>query len=130
MRRLVAMLVVAVAAIFLSAPAYAHDHERADLDEWFKALKNSQGTPCCDDTEAKHVANVDWQAACEKGTGECHYQVFLVKRWWNVPDDAVLKSPNLDGKTLVWPLYYWIDGKPENGISSVFIRCFMPGAGG
>jgi hypothetical protein len=122
--------------VLLCAPAFAHDHKRPDLTEWFKEQKNNQGTPCCDGTEAKHIADVEWQSACsfevEKGETirTCRYQVYLEKSWWDVPDESVVKSPNLDGEALVWPIFYWKDGKPENGISSVSIRCFMPGAGG
>jgi hypothetical protein len=44
--------------------------------------------------------------------------VFLRGEWVDVPDDTVIKQPNLAGRTMVWPHY--IDGRP-------FIRCFMPG---
>jgi hypothetical protein len=108
--------------------AQAHDHKRPDLNSWYAEQKNDNGVPCCDGSEATRIANVDWQSAC-KGN-ECRYQVFIGGQWWDVPDWAVVKSPNMDGETLVWPIYYWRDGKPENGLSSVFIRCFMPGAGG
>ena len=108
--------------------AFGHDHKRPNLDQWYTAQHNSNGVPCCDGSEATRIANVDWQSACVEG--ECHYQVFIDNRWWDVPDWAVVKGPNMDGEPLVWPIYYWRDGKPENGLSSVFIRCFMPGAGG
>lgn len=108
--------------------AQAHDHKRPDLSQWFAEQKNGNGVSCCDGQEATRLANVDWQSACVDG--ECHYQVFIDKQWWDVPEWAVVKGPNMDGETLVWPIYYWKDGKPENGLSSVFIRCFMPGAGG
>lgn len=130
------MLVVATATMLLPAPARTHDHKRPDLDKWFAGLLNHAGNRCCDDTEAKHIANVDWQSACsfEVQDGQtqrkCHYQVFIADRWWDVPERAVVEGPNLDGETLVWPTYYWIDGKPENGLSSISIQCFMPGAGG
>jgi hypothetical protein len=110
------------------AYAFAHDHARPDLNAWYESLSNGNGTPCCDSTEATRIQDVDWQSSCKDA--KCHYQVFIAKQWWDVPDWAIVNAPNQSGATLVWPIYYWNDGKPENGLSSVFIRCFMPGAGG
>lgn len=101
-----------------------HDQARPDLDIWYRNLFSQHG-PCCDGTDAKHVADVDWDSTC--ADGKCHYRVFLYDRWWDVSDDAVVFGPNLSGSPLVWPV-------PTRGLDgavvSVFIRCFMPGAGG
>jgi hypothetical protein len=127
---------LAIMIAFSSAPARAHDNHRPDLNEWYAGLVNHAGNRCCDGTEAKHVADVDWQSACSfevkdgQTARKCRYQVFIANRWWDVPDAAVIDSPNLDGRPLVWPTYYWIDGNPEHGLSSVSIQCFLPGAGG
>jgi len=48
---------------------------------------------------------VDWQTVCEAGPGECHYQVRLEGKWWDVPPTAVVQSGNRVGPTLVWPVY-------------------------
>ena len=117
-----------VLALGLGLTLFAHDHSRPQLNDWYAAQQNGNGISCCDGQEATRIANVDWQSACNQDG--CHYQVFIEKQWWDVPEWAVVQGPNLDGETLVWPIYYWKDGKPENGLSSVFIRCFLPGAGG
>jgi hypothetical protein len=135
------LLVFGFALIFFGLLVYAfaaqaHDHKRPDLNKWFETRTNVQGNRCCDGSEAKLLANVDWQSACsfevQEGKTErvCHYQVFIAGRWWDVPNTALVTGPNLDGETLVWPTYYWIDGIPDHGISSISIQCFMPGAGG
>jgi hypothetical protein len=67
---------------------------------------------------------VDWQTVCEAGTGECHYQVRLEGKWWDVPPTAVVQSGNRVGPALVWPVYYGDHHK-----IAVLIRCFLPGAG-
>ncbi len=121
------LTVLALLGLLMSF-ASAHEHGHPDLNSWYKDLQNGNGVPCCDTSEATKIQDVDWQSACKDN--ECHYQVFIDKQWWDVPDWAVVKGPNRNGMTLVWPIYYWKDGKPENGLSSVFIRCFMPGAGG
>lgn len=101
--------------------ALAHDHNHPELSEWYAHL-NGRG-PCCDGSEAemKHVADENWR------TVDGHYQVLINQYmdgsgkdvWVDVPDDAVIKEPNKDGRTLVWPI--WGD-HPQ-------VRCFLPGAG-
>jgi hypothetical protein len=44
--------------------------------------------------------------------------VRLYGEWVDVPDDAVVKQPNLAGRTMVWT--YGMMGR-------TMIRCFMPG---
>jgi hypothetical protein len=64
------------------------------------------------------------QTVCEAGTGECHYQVRLEGKWWDVPPTAVVQSGNRVGPALAWPVYYGDHDK-----ITVLIRCFLPGAG-
>lgn len=100
-------------------PAYSHDHTRPELSEWYFGL-TGRG-PCCDgsETEMKHLSDVEWRAV------NGHYQVYINQfmdgsgenLWIDVPDDAVVKGPNRDGRTLVWPIW---------GIEPR-VRCFMPG---
>ena len=70
------------------------------------------------------IEDVDWQTVCEGRTGECHYQVRLEGKWWDVPPTAVVQSGNRVGPALVWPVYYGDHDK-----IAVLIRCFLPGAG-
>jgi hypothetical protein len=99
----------------------AHDRHHPELGDWFRSLANSQGMPCCDGSDATRIEDVDWQTICETDTGECHYQVRLEGKWWNVPPNAVVQSGNRVGPALVWPLYY--------RDQEIVIRCFLPGAG-
>jgi hypothetical protein len=108
----------------LALTVLVHDHARPDLDRWFRQQYSGKG-PCCDGAEANHVADVDWDSTCVDG--KCHFRVMLYNKWWTVDDSAVVEGPNLSGTALVW-------ASPTRGlegeVSSVFIRCFMPGAGG
>ena len=110
----------AVVFLCLLTPAFAHDHEHPELNEWMKTLQGKG--PCCDGSDAKHLTDVEWR------TKDGHYQVYINQYsddkgaflWVDVPDDAVVKGPNLDGRTLVWPIWGLIPT----------IRCFMPGPEG
>jgi len=94
-------------------PIRAHDHARPGLDSWYSGLKSGKG-PCCDGpgVDALHLADVDWESK------DGQYRVRIEGEWVDVPDDAVLKEANRDGRTLVWPT--WQDGRRA-------VRCFIPG---
>lgn len=106
----IATIGVVILLILFVGPARGHDHGRV-LSPWYQQLKSGKG-PCCDGSDYNHVADVDW-----KRDGG-HYQVRLEGQWVDVPDEAVLTGPNLDGRTLVWPTW-------SNGLRA--IRCFLPG---
>jgi hypothetical protein len=112
----------AFGTMVLVSAVWAHDQHHPELSAWFKSLANSHGTPCCDGSDATRIEDVDWQTVCEADTGECHYQVRLGGRWWDVPPTAVVESGNRVGPALVWPVYYGDHDK-------LLIRCFLPGAG-
>lgn len=121
------ILVVLALLALMVVRAHAHDHQRADLNGWFKGLYSHKGS-CCDGSDALHLRDVDWEVK------DKHYRVRIPKagsdmaraaagdkvetEWVDVPDDAVIEEPNRDGATLVWPIY---------GAMGVSIRCFMPG---
>lgn len=111
----VTLLVAIMFAVAAMWPASAHDHNRPELDSWYPTLKSGRG-PCCDGpgVDAKFLADKDWESR------DGHYRVRLDGKWIDVPDEAVLKEPNKDGRTLVWPMKY-MDG-------STHIRCFIPGS--
>jgi hypothetical protein len=95
--------------------AQARDDGRyanSPLKPWFEGLQSKSGGKCCANADGIALSDVDWD------TKDGHYRVFLRGEWVDVPDDTVIKQPNLAGRTMVWPQY--IDGRP-------FIRCFMPG---
>jgi hypothetical protein len=116
------------AAIFAPASlSYSHDHERPELNSWFKSLKSKSGAACCDDGEAEHAEAV-WDMA--RGG----YRVFLKNpsnpdeggKWFHVPGHAVVEQPNLNGVAMVW----WSPFCDINGTMTPVVRCFIPGAGG
>jgi hypothetical protein len=123
--------------LFLMLPAWAHDHDRPELNGWMRGL-HSKRTFCCDGTDATAMDKLDWRISSPTDTKKCrvtsvdhlsgdsHYCVWIGHDWWRVPDDVVIDEPNLDGRTLVWG--YATIGK--NGeIEDYFFRCFMPGPG-
>ena len=96
-------------------PVFAHDHNRPGLDQWYGTLQSKKWGPCCGgpSVDAKTLDGPDWE------TKNGHYRVKIDGVWYDVDDDAVLKQPNLDGRTLVWPVGGW---------GGITIRCFMPGS--
>jgi hypothetical protein len=109
------------------ALADGHDHHRPDLKAWFQSLKSESGVACCDDGEAEHV-----EAAWDMARGG--YKVFLKNpakpnesgKWFDVPDHAIVKQPNLNGVAMAW----WYPFYDVDGTMTPQVRCFIPGAGG
>ena len=102
--------------ILFGGLAHAHDPARPDLNKWFSDLTSGRGL-CCTNNDG--IFEPEWESKAG------HYRVKLKGEWVDVPDDAVIKGPNLDGRTVVWPMQvprsaYRKGGKPA-------IRCFMPG---
>jgi hypothetical protein len=89
------------------------------LHEWFEHLSSGKG-PCCSDADGTALSDVDWESK------DGHYRVRIDNRWWDVPDEAVIKEPNRAGRTMVWPVYY--NGYAAALHGHVEIRCFMPGS--
>lgn len=109
-------LVGALLLILMSA-AHARDDGRyanSKLKPWFDSLKSGRG-PCCSDADGTALSDPDWEMASGG------YRVRIEGEWHDVPDDALLTQPNMDGRAIVWPMYR--DGKQV-------IRCFIPGASG
>ena len=93
------------------------------LKSWFDSLRSGKG-PCCSDADGNVVKDADWEV--KNG----HYRVRLdvsqvadkvIMDWVDVPDEAVLRQPNLYGPTMVWPI---------KGYLGVSVRCFLPGTMG
>lgn len=103
---------------------WAHDKHFAvsdNMKQWFDTLRSKKG-PCCSDADGSVIKDTDWD------TADGHYRVFIEGKWLVVPDDAVIKEPNLYGPTMVWPIRSngQTYGYNVNG-AVVDIRCFMPG---
>jgi len=109
------LLVVAFSVFFLVLRANAHDPARPELDKWFEGLRSSAaGGLCCSGSEAAGLANNDWESKDGK------YRVFVFGQWVDVPPNAVVNVPNLDGRTLVWAT--------KGVMNNTIIRCFLPAA--
>ena len=109
---ILSMLAGIALLLFSVSAASAHDHSRPHLNGWYKGLESGRG-PCCDGTDHSYVADVDWESKAGR------YRVRIDGAWHDVPPEAVLPGPNLDGRTLVWPIKGW---------GGLTIRCFMPGS--
>jgi hypothetical protein len=111
---------------FLTAHvAWSHNASRPELNKWFDGLKSGKGA-CCSDADGTAITDADWASVSDTTKPRVHYKVFIEQQWVDVPDDAVIKEPNLDGRTIVWPLRTW---GPGNGLAMT-IRCFIPGVMG
>lgn len=98
----------------------AHDKSHPitpDQKSWFDGLKSSKG-PCCADADGNVLQDNDWESK------DGHYRVSIEGAWFDVPDDAVVKQPNLYGPTMVWGYRVW---NGESGNMRFVIQCFMPG---
>lgn len=128
------VVVFLVAIVFLALPARAHDHNRPDLDQWYRGLGSGR-SPCCTGAEeGVKLVDADWRMdhldGCKVTTGEIYggnaqgtqYCVRIYDVWWLVPDSSIVKGVNLEGIAIVWPLLSY--GK--NDEKQVNIRCFMP----
>jgi len=114
----VSFLVMLLMAM-MTFPMWARDDGRyaqSPLKSWFDSLRSDKG-PCCSDADGTALADPDWTSK------DGHYRVRLDNEWFDVPDAAVLKQPNLYGRTMVWPLRTRVYG---SGITE--IRCFIPGS--
>jgi len=104
-------------AVALTCAAWAHDHNRPELNDWFASLRSGNGS-CCDGSDQKGLDDPDWQAT---GDVDNPYKVRLPgsKEWTLVPKSAVVDGHNRAGHAVVWPIA---------GYMGVSIRCFMPGS--
>ncbi|WP_315802347.1 hypothetical protein [Bradyrhizobium sp. SZCCHNS3002] len=113
-----ALLLLFLALSLGIGPASARDpdgrYRHSPLHDWFESLESARG-PCCSDADGIVIKDVEWRTSKD---GK-HFSVYIAREWVDVPDDAVLKQPNLFGKTMVWP--YYLDGHP-------IVRCFIPGS--
>jgi hypothetical protein len=95
------------------------------MQKWFQGLRSDQSlVPCCDLADGKAPEDQD----VEYDTKGDHYRVRIKGKWYDVPDDAVIKQPNLYGRTVVW-YYFYNKNEIEGEEPTVIIRCFMPGGG-
>ena len=112
----ISVIVIGIFLILSTVVLFAHDHRYAvtpQQDTWFRSLNSGKG-PCCGgpDIDGKVLTDNDWE------TRDGKYRVKINDQWVDVPDEAVLKQPNLFGPTMIWIFHF-------NG--EVAVRCFIPG---
>jgi hypothetical protein len=119
-RIIILCVTTAVLLMMIIGAVFAHDKHYAinsDMKHWFEGLRSGKG-PCCADADGNVITDADWESI------NGHYRVRLEGQWIDVPDDAVIKEPNMYGPTIVWPINIW----GANGKNTPMIRCFLPGA--
>jgi len=114
-------ILIVVIGFFLISHVFAHDKHYVvtpQQDSWFKSLKSGKG-PCCGgpNVDGTALADADWDSR------DGRYRVKIKGEWIDVPDEAVLKQPNLYGQTMVWIHYSSAYGGPL----ITHVRCFIPG---
>ena len=112
-------ILILTCTILLPIALKAHDKSHPitpDQKTWFDGLKSGKG-PCCADADGNVLQDNDWESR------DGHYRVSIEGQWTDVPDDAVVKQPNLYGPTMIWGYRVW---NGEGGMRFV-IQCFMPG---
>ena len=100
-----------IALLLHLAPLPVH-HPGAPNGRWFNELRSHSGAVCCSGSDGEVITDADWESY------QGRYRVRIDGRWIVVEPWAVVDTPNIDGRTVVWP--YRKDG-------IVIIRCFMPG---
>jgi hypothetical protein len=111
-------LVVIIASLIFCGSTLARDfgqYSQVDpgIRDWVKSLKDGNGIPCCDTADGY---DAEWD------THDDHYRVRINGIWYDVPERAVLSEPNRLRVPRVWYV--------ERPDGEIYIRCFMPGAGG
>jgi hypothetical protein len=109
--------IIILMVVIANVPARGHDRHYAvtkQEKDWFNGLKSGKG-PCCSDADGNVLKDNDWK------TKDGKYSVLINNQWIDVPDQAVLKVPNLYGPTMVWLAFNF------SGSGKVDIRCFIPG---
>ena len=109
---IVVSVILLVMAIMIH-PAFPHDHNHPERNDWLKSLYAKGGAWCCNGDDVTYLDGSDWET---KGD---HYRVRIDGEWLDVPDSAVIEAPNKLGTALVWI---------GNGYSGISVRCFAPGS--
>jgi hypothetical protein len=114
--------------LILAAPALARDNGQygatsPEMKAWFESLKSRKG-PCCAYADGRVIADTDWESRGGRyrvrvPRTDPNYGMASDPVWVDVPDEALITTPNMIGRTMVWPV--WLAG------ADVMIRCFMPG---
>ena len=91
-----------------------------EIQQWFKSQKvpggNYMGQSCCDISDGVYA-----EEDIENGQYVVSFEIYGKQyRRMRVPDEVVIKHPNMHGRSVVWVSFL-------NGEAA--IRCFIPGSG-
>ena len=116
---LLATVLVLSVALFVPS-AWSRDlggqWKDSPLAPWVRSLASPGHGNCCSFADGRAVVEEDWGTQ-EKPTS--HYWVVVDGAKLDVPDDAVVATPNKLGSAVVWPY------KDSGG--KMLIRCFLAG---
>ena len=124
-------------AVCLSLPAFAHDHNRPDLDQWYRSLERPDrvgqysgagGTSCCNlrdchETEAEYRGSEVWARLGYRKDG-----AWILLNWMRVPEQKILKKKhNPTGSPVICHTLSWKKNmkEMETGPGGVEIYCFI-----
>lgn len=113
----VGLLALTVSAFGRGGPDQYKDVLPA-VQNWFKAVKNERGVPCCDLADGHRTA---WRYAGDGVTFEIpDPREGHTGEWVRVPEEAVVrKYGNVVGEAVAWYDLTYSAG-------SLYIRCFVP----
>jgi len=109
---------LALSLIFLIRDYGQYAQNSPELKEWFNGLTSKQGNNCCSMADGRRIDDADWDID-DKG----NYKVQIDGTWYEVPDNAVVRSRNRVGYAVVWPAMM----TDQTGKQITYIRCFMAG---
>ena len=89
---------------------WGHD---PDTSNWFKSLKNGNGTPCCDYADGTRLEDPGDYKRNDDGS----YEVNVDGQWLHVEKERVLQGSNRVGYAILWRMV----GPPHT------VWCFLPG---
>lgn len=120
---------VVVSLLLFSSSVLAKDVDgkwaQADPEkhQFYHDLHSRSKTWCCDISDGRALSDPDWQTQDKPGSS---YKVRLDGEWIDVPDSAIIDTPNKYGVPIVWSYR----NNPLGGPSITTITCFLPGAQG
>lgn len=100
------LLILGFAATCLAAPT-------TEAHEPYDHLRNSSGDECCGIRDCRPID------ASRLRYGSDGYELLIGRKWWRVPDYAVIPNPFQDGVTHACWRYPYYDG------SMPIIRCVL-----
>lgn len=104
--------------MFLAPLAYARDNGQWGHDpatsQWFKSLKNGNGTPCCDYADGTRIEDPGDYKRNDDGS----YEVSVDGKWFHIDQSRVVPATNRVGYAILWRM----PSEPHT------IWCFLPGS--